>query len=173
MHSLLPYGTGICHFAFIYHFWNCHQYQHVLALCALLTRIILTGLTLWKCVWCLWMYVLCYVCIGIGCVDWLEKRIYIYIYMRRVLKCEFAYNRVCCPEVTLCGWQDINIQLLSVPNLYMPVFVWIWQDVKIQLLSVPNHCMPVFFVLYLWSTPRSVCTTSVDYGCVHVLCRNP
>ena len=60
---------------------------HVLALCALLTRVILKALTLQKCV---------HVCFVIC------------LYVRRVLECaityvvmtEFNFN---CPEVTLCG----------------------------------------------------------------------
>ena len=48
------------------------------------------------------------VCVGIGFVDLTSES----VYMRRDLKCAFAYGRVC-PEVTLCGWQDVKIQLLT------------------------------------------------------------
>ena len=46
------------------------------------------------------MYVLFDVCVGTGFVDCFEKG----LYMKRVLKCEFAY----CPEVTVCGWQGVE-----------------------------------------------------------------
>ena len=44
------------------------------------------------------MYVLFYVCVGIGFVGDLRKGVYV----RRLLKCAFAYDMVC-PEMTLCG----------------------------------------------------------------------
>ena len=102
------------------------------------------------CVWCLCMYVLFYVCKVIGFVDWLGKG---YIYEKRF------EMRIClcpefeCPEVTLCGWQNIKIQLLqSLIVLRWPcvgyrtlnsnyyrvcpeVTLCGWQDVEIQLLT--------------------------------------
>ena len=70
--------------------WNGRRYQHVLALCALLTRVILKGLTLQIFVSdvCVCMF---YFCEVTGFVDWLDKG-FIYIYLRRVLKCAFAYD---------------------------------------------------------------------------------
>ena len=56
------------------------------------------------------------VCAGTGFVDWLEKR----------YTCEKFWNvkllmtELDCPEVTLCGWQDVKIQLLI--NLPVCVF---------------------------------------------------
>ena len=38
-------------------------------------------------IWCLCVHILFYVCVGIGFVC-------VYIYMRRVWKCVFAYDRV-------------------------------------------------------------------------------
>ena len=57
------------------------------------------------CVWCLCIHVLFYVCLGIGFVHWLDKRL-ICIYIRRVLKCVFVYSRV------WLSW-GVKIQLLS------------------------------------------------------------
>ena len=59
--------------------------------------------------------ILVYVCfVFCLCTDWFygltSERVY--SYRRRVLKRAFAYDRVC-PEVTPCGWQDINVQLLT------------------------------------------------------------
>ena len=70
---------------------------------SLLTGIIVKGLTVQK---LCWMFVfVCFMFVQ-GLVLW-----------RRVLKCAFAYNRVCKkfdrPEVTLCGWQDVKIQFLT------------------------------------------------------------
>ena len=63
------------------------------------------------CVWCLCIHVLFHVCVPIGVMDWLEKG-FIYIYERfwsvYLLMMEFD-----CPEVTLCGWQDVKLQLLT------------------------------------------------------------
>ena len=42
------------------------------------------------------------------------------LYMRRVSKCAFAYDRVCL-QVTLCSWQDIKVQL-QVINLIAFMF---------------------------------------------------
>ena len=92
MCSLLPYGTGICHYAILYSlkiFWGVsvhsllyfsliwyqwfrHNGQHVLALCALLTGVILKGLTFRKFVSDVCVCMFC-VCVGIGFVDWLGK----------------------------------------------------------------------------------------------------
>ncbi len=68
--------------------WNGQQYQHVLALRALLTGVIMKGLTLRKFVSnvCVCMF---YVCLATGFVDWLDRE---FIYIRRVLKCAFTYD---------------------------------------------------------------------------------
>ena len=135
MRNLMPYGTGICHYAFIWHFkilycvcpflflyfslswyryirWNGQRYQHVLALCALLTGVILKGLTLRECVSdvCVCMF---HVCEVIGFVDWLDRGLIIlYICEKSLEVCICLWPEFDCPEVTLCGWQDIKIQLL-------------------------------------------------------------
>ena len=85
------------------------RYQHVLALCALLTGVILKWLTLRKFVFdvCVCMF---YVCELIGFVDWLDRGlIYMWEEFRNVY---LLWSEFDCPEVTLCGWQDIKIQLL-------------------------------------------------------------
>ena len=51
---------------------NGRWYQHVLALCALLTGVILKGLTLRKFVSDVWVFMF-YVCEVIGFVDWLDR----------------------------------------------------------------------------------------------------
>ena len=62
------------------------------------------------CVWCLCKYVSFYVCVGTGSTDWLEKRFDRWEEFRNgsLLMAEFD-----CPEVTLCNWQDVQIQLLT------------------------------------------------------------
>ena len=42
-----------------------------------------------------------------------DKERFTYIYTRRVLKYAFAYDKICSFWVTLFGWQDIKIQLVS------------------------------------------------------------
>ena len=94
--------------------WNGWWYQHVLALYALLRRVILNGLTLQKFGYVIVCFtILCFVlCL---CRNWL---------------CGLAWKKTCicekfsnvhllmtefnCPEVTLCSWKDVKIQLL--PN---------------------------------------------------------
>ena len=73
--------------------WNVQWYQHVLALCVLLTGVVLKGLTLKICVWCLCMYDLFSVCIGNVFVDWLEKR--------------FMYEKSF--EMCICLWQSLVV----------------------------------------------------------------
>ena len=105
MCSLLPYGTGICHYTFIlfiwlflsipfiyfsliwhqYSRWNGWRYHSVLALCAPLNGGNIEGTKTSQ------MCVLFYVCVGNGFVDWLEKT---FIHVRRVLKCAFTYDGV-------------------------------------------------------------------------------
>ena len=65
--------------------WRC---QHFVALCGLLTGVLLKGLTLQKLVSdvCVCIF---YVCLAIGFVDWHDRG---FIYIRRVLKCAFAYD---------------------------------------------------------------------------------
>ena len=53
------------------------------------------GLTLKICVWCLCMYVLFYVCIGTGLVDWQEKR--------------FIREKKTFFEVWICSWQSLIV----------------------------------------------------------------
>ena len=43
-----------------------------------------------------------------------EEIIYIYIYEKSLEICICLWPEFDCPEVTLCGWQDIKIQLLTV-----------------------------------------------------------
>ena len=86
------------------------RYQHVLALFALLTGVILKGPTLRKFVSdvCVCMF---YVCEVTGFVDWLDRGL-IYICEKSLEMCICLWPEFDCPEVTLCGWQDIKIQLL-------------------------------------------------------------
>ena len=49
-----------------------------------------------------------YVCEVIGFVDWLDNICEKSLEISICLWPEFV-----CPEVTLCGWQDIKIQLLN------------------------------------------------------------
>ena len=75
---LLFLSIPFLHFLLIWYQWigwNGRRYQRVLACCALLTWVILTGLTLWKCVSdvCVCVHVLFYICVGAGFVDWLES----------------------------------------------------------------------------------------------------
>ena len=81
-----------------------------IALCALLTLVILKRLTLRKFVSdvCVCMF---YVCEMIGLVDWLDRGLR-YICKKSLEMCICLRPEFDCPEVTLCGWQDINIQLL-------------------------------------------------------------
>jgi len=50
------------------------------------------------------MYVLFYVYVGIGFVDWYERFLCVCLLIN-------SCNDFDCPEVTLCDWQDIIIQL--------------------------------------------------------------
>ena len=68
------------------------------------------------CVWCLCVCMF-YVCEVIGFVDWLDRGLIYNIY--RHISCEKSLELcIClwpeldCPEVSLCGWRDIKIQLL-------------------------------------------------------------
>ena len=87
---------------------NGWWYQHFLILCALLTGVILKGLTLWKFVSdvCGHMF---YVSEVIGFVDWLVGW---YICEKSLEMCTCLWPEFDCPEVTLCGWQNIKIELL-------------------------------------------------------------
>ena len=53
-----------------------------------------------------------YVCVGIGFVDWFDMR---YIW-EEFWNVHLFTTKFGCPEVTLCGWQDIKIQSLT--NVY-------------------------------------------------------
>ena len=57
-----------------------------------------------------------------GFVDWLDRELIIYIYMWEEFRNVYLLMTwVWCPEVTLCGWQDIKIQLvLLLPSLLSP-----------------------------------------------------
>ena len=86
MCSLWPYGNGVCHYAFIMffilsaHFFNLQngqQYQHVLDLYALLTGLILKICVMFVYRLLLW-------------IDLIKG-----LYLRKVLICAFAYDRVC------------------------------------------------------------------------------
>ena len=112
---------------------NGRRYQHVLALCAFLTGVILKGLTLRKLVpVCVRTF---YVCEAISFVDWLDIGFmyiimsmhvlclwsdwfcgltrHIYIYEKSFDMCICLWPEFDCPGVTLCGWQEIKIQLLT------------------------------------------------------------
>ena len=63
------------------------------------------------------MYVLFYVCEVIGFVDWLDREVYKY---EKSLEMCICFD---CPEVTLCGWQDIKIQLLTIGSCDLDLYV--------------------------------------------------
>ena len=61
-----------------------------------------------------------YVCKVIGFVDWLDRGLIIYFICEKSLEmciCLVSSYEFDCPEVTLCGWQDIKIQLVLLPPL--------------------------------------------------------
>ena len=76
--------------------------------------VILKGLTLWKFVsdFCVCMF---YVCKLIGFVDWPDRGS---IYMQEEFR-NVHLHLFDCPEVTLCGWQDIKIQLQLLITLWV------------------------------------------------------
>ena len=115
----VPYGTGIYHYAFMWHFFVffivdcfCPFLKFFLNLALLLSipyiflksvsfnRVNIEGTNSSNiCVWCLCMYVLFCDCVGICFGDWLEKG-YIYIYKMfwsvHLLLTEFDYPEVTC-----------------------------------------------------------------------------
>ena len=101
-----------CPFLFSFLFsliWNRQMWQqHVLALCAPSTGVILNGLSLKKNS-CLMFVHVCfdYVCLGIGFVDW-QGFMYERFWSVRLFMTEFESL-----GVTLCGWQDVKIQSLT------------------------------------------------------------
>ena len=112
------------------------RYQHVLAFFALLTGVILKGPTLRKFVSdvCVCMF---YVCEVTGFVDWLDRGL-IYICEKSLEMCICLWPEFDCPEVTLCGWQDIKIQLLLL-LLADNRFPLIPPDNSFPLLHVDNR----------------------------------
>ena len=64
---------------------------------------------------CLMLVYVCfvYVCKVIAFVDWLDKGFIYNIYEKSFEMCICLWPEYDCPEVTLCGWQDIKIQLLT------------------------------------------------------------
>ena len=62
------------------------------------------------CVWCLCMYVLCLRSDWFCGLAW--QRVDNYICEKSLEMCICLWPEFDCPEVTLCGWQDIKIQLL-------------------------------------------------------------
>ena len=66
------------------------------------------------------MYILFYVGEVIGFVDWLDRKVY--KYEKSLEMCICIWPEFDCPEVTLCGWQDIKIQLLLL-LLFFIVFI--------------------------------------------------
>ena len=56
-------------------------------------------------------------CEVIGFVDWLDRGLMYKICEKSLEMCICLWPEFDCPEVTLCGWQDIKIQLqLRLPN---------------------------------------------------------
>ena len=53
------------------------------------------------------MYVLYYVCVGIGSLDWLEKG-YIYMKAFELIEVWLLMTEFDCPEVALCSWLDLK-----------------------------------------------------------------
>ena len=89
------------------------------------------------CAWCfcISIYVVFYICVWTNLVDWTRGWFY-------EKKCAFLYDsaRSRCPDVALCGLQDVKIQLLtrSLTHAWSrcpDVALCGLQDVKIQLLT--------------------------------------
>ena len=81
------------------------RYEHVLVLCALLTGVILKGL--------MFMHACFVLCLRNDCFCGLTwQTVYVYEKSFGVCICLYPYE-LDCLEVTLCGWQDIKIQLLT------------------------------------------------------------
>ena len=99
-------------------------YQHLLGFCPLLTESILEGLTSKKILWCLCMF---YVCVGTGFCGLTKERYIIYIY-EKFWNVNLLMRVWLNPEVTLCSWWDVKIQLLpnfcgTLPRLYLYSFI--------------------------------------------------
>ena len=62
-----------------------------------------------------------YICEVIGFVDWLDRGL-TYICEKCLEMCICLWPEFDCPEVTLCGWQDIKIQLLLFTLFYFQKF---------------------------------------------------
>ena len=62
------------------------------------------------CVWCLCIYVLCLWSDWFCRLTW--QRVDNYICEKSLEMCSCLWPEFDCPEATLCGWQDIKIQLL-------------------------------------------------------------
>ena len=99
------------------------------------------------------MCVLFYVCVGTDFVDWLEKGFIYILYVRRVFKWAFAYDRVC-PS---WSWQDVKIQFLT--NLV---------KVQTQLLLQPGVCLfvwcPTLFLTWISASAFSTSCCFADKG---------
>ena len=74
------------------------------------------------CVWCLCMYILCLRIDWFCRLTWL--RVDIYIWKKSLEMCICLWPEFDCPEVTLCVWQDIKIQLLLLLLSSFIVFLW-------------------------------------------------
>ena len=72
------------------------------------------GLTLWKCMSDVCVCIFCFMFVK-WLVLWIDltKGLYTYIYEKSFEMWVCLWPEFHCPEVTLCGWQDVKIQLLS------------------------------------------------------------
>ena len=91
-----------------------------------------------------------YVCEVIGFVDWLDREgwyiIYIYICEKSLGMCICLWPEFDCPEVTLCFWQDIKIELL----LYCGWLRSLRIDVIVNLQAQKEVTLLLMKVFGLW-----------------------
>ena len=116
--------------------------QHFVALCGLLTGVLLKGLTLQKLVSdvCVCMF---YVCLATGFVDWLDRG-FIYIYKKSFEMCIYLWFEFDCPEVT-------QLLLLLLPSL---CFSHSWRSERED-----THAS----VAVLWAATSSPTILSLEY----------
>ena len=99
-----------------------------------------------------------YVCEVTGFVDWLDKG---FMYVRRVLKCALVclWPEFDCPEVILCGWHDIKIQILI--NWLTCLFL---KPVRVYWQILHATCQPVFNRTSLTELIHFGWTTGFNWG---------
>ena len=121
LNFLLFFPFPVLYFSLIWYRWigwNGWQYQHVLALCFLENRGDTEGSNSeGLCLMFVYYYVATHfvcVCLAVGFVDWHNKRfLYNCIIYEKSFEMCMLMTELDCPEVTLYGWQNIKIQLLT------------------------------------------------------------